>query len=436
MKNQEKMGLAALTSLVTGNLVGSGVYLLPASLAALGSISLGGWIATSVGALFLALVFAELSSHTRLSGGPYQFARIAFGDTVGYFVCWSYWMLSWISNPALAIAAVGALAVIWGPFSPMETFLFEFIIVISLTLFNLLGVAITGRFEFWITIIKVLPLIILPIIGLFYFEWSNLPPLNLTSLSWEKALSSSALLTMWAFIGLETGTVPAGQVENPEKTVPRATILGTIIAAAIYILGTAVIFGVVPADLLTYSTAPYAKAAEHMFGGNWSIPVAITIVITCLGALNGWIMVVARIPYGAAKDGLFPSIFMKTNKAGTPYWGVLISATCSIPLLMMTFDASLLEQFRTLVDVAVTQILLVYAVCIGSYFVTLHRAKKIRPKHIMIGGVALIYVAWALSSIEMMMMIYSCAIILCGIPMRALFLYKRRQFSLKHPIDA
>jgi APA family basic amino acid/polyamine antiporter len=136
MSNKESIGLGALTALVTGNLVGSGVYMLPASLAAIGAISIGGWIATSVGAIFLALIFAELSSHTKLSGGPYQFARMAFGDTVGYFVCWSYWMLSWISNPALAVAAVGAMGTIWGPFSPLEAFLLELLIVVVLTSFN------------------------------------------------------------------------------------------------------------------------------------------------------------------------------------------------------------------------------------------------------------------------------------------------------------
>lgn len=427
MKNNQKIGLFPLISLVTGNLVGSGVYLLPTSLALLGSISLGGWIITSVGALSLALVFAGLSSHTFASGGPYQFARTAFGDTIAYFVCWSYWMLSWISNPALAVAAVGALSAFMGPFTSLETLLWEGGILMGLSLFNLLGIGITGRFEFYITLIKLVPLVILPLVGLFVCDFSHFPALNLTNLPTHKALSSAALLTMWAFIGLETGTVPAGQVENPQRTIPIATIAGTLIAAVIYILGTVVIFGVVPEKVLINSAAPYADAAHYIFGGNWLVAVAVAITITCLGTLNGWIMVVARIPYGAAKDGLFPQSFMRTNRHGTPYWGVLIASFCSIPLLFTSLESSLLAQFNMLIDVAVTQILVVYLVCVAAYFVILKRQGRLGPKALCIGGVALLYSGWALLSVSGEMVLYSCGILVGGVPMWAILKYKKRK---------
>jgi APA family basic amino acid/polyamine antiporter len=261
----------------------------------------------------------------------------------------------------------------------------------------------------------------LPVIGIFYFDSSNLPSLNLTDMPISKALSASALLTMWAFIGVETGTVPAGQVKNPERNVPLATIIGTLIAAFIYILGTTVVFGVVPQSQLSASISPYAQAAEHLFGGNWSIPVAIAIAVTCLGTLNGWIMVVSRIPFGAAEDGLFPKAFMKTNRAGTPYWGVLISTICSIPLLLMTFDNGLLEQFRSLIDIATTQILIIYIICVAAYFVSLYRSKALNAKHYFIGGVAMIYSLWALSAVALNMLLSSCAITLCGLPMWLIF---------------
>lgn len=413
----EKIGLWSLTSLVTGNLVGSGVYMLPATLAAFGTLSLVGWGITSLGALFLALVFAGLSSHTQASGGPYQFARMAFGDTVGYFVCWSYWMLSWISNPALAVAAVGALSSLYGPFTPLETFLWEFGIVLGLSTFNLMGIKVTGLFEFWITIIKVIPLIILPLMGFFMCETNYFPTFHMADLSNTQAISAAAALSMWAFIGLETGTVPAGNVIKPEKTISRATILGTLIAAIIYILGTVVIFRVVPLQDLLTSNAPYADAAHYIFGGNWSMPVAVAIIITCLGTLNGWIMVVARIPYGAAKDGLFPSLFKQVNRHGTPYWGVIIAGVCAIPLLLMTFETGLLQQFKTLVDVAVTQILLVYLVCIGAYFVLLKRRASLNTRVMVIGTMAGLYTLWALFSISLDMILYSLVILAAGLPM-------------------
>lgn len=255
MTSRDKIGLWPLTSLVTGNLVGSGVFLLPATLAAFGAVSLLGWIATSIGAILLALVFAQLSATHTQTGGPYVYARHAFGETVGFFVCWGYWMLSWISNPALAVAAVGYISVLAGGLSTGLHFWLEFVIIVALTLFNLTGIKITGRTELVITILKVIPLILLPLIGLFYINLDNFTILNASGQPFGAALNSVAFLTLWAFVGVETGTVPAGQVVNARRTVPLATILGTCIAALIYVVGTIVVMGVVPHTDLVLSKA-------------------------------------------------------------------------------------------------------------------------------------------------------------------------------------
>jgi APA family basic amino acid/polyamine antiporter len=416
--SQDKIGLWPLTSLVTGNLVGSGVYLLPATLAIYGTVSIFGWIAASLGAILLSLVFADLSSHQTKTGGPYLYAREAFGDTVGYYVCWGYWMLSWISNPALAVAAVGYVSTLCGGLSASMHFGLEVMIVAGLTTFNLMGLKVTGRFELWITILKVIPLLILPLIGLFFIDIQNFNHMNLSDKPFNVALNSAAFLTLWAFVGLETGTVPAGQVVNASRTVPKATILGTIIAACVYILGTVVIMGVVSPQDLVQSKAPYADAAHRIFGGAWGAPVAIAAIISCLGTLNGWLIIVGRIPYGAAQDGLFPKFFTRTTPHGTPYWGVLISSFCSIPLLLLSLQNTLMEQFNFIIDVAVTLILLVYAVSVLAYLKLLMRDGKSTAPKIALGLGALAFTGWALWAASLKMVGLSMIILILGIPMR------------------
>ena len=425
----DKVGLWPMVSLVTGNLVGSGVYLLPAALAVYGTVSLFGWVITSIGAILLSLVFAQLSARLPKTGGPYLYAREAFGDTVGYYICWGYWMLSWISNPTLAIAAVGYISVVYGELNPWTNFFLEFTILASFTMFNLLGLKITGRAELFITTLKVLPLLIVPLIGIFFVNIDNFSHVNTSGLSFGSALNAVAFLTLWGFVGLETGTVPAGQVYNASKTVPQATVIGTTIAAVIYILGTVVVMGVVSPQDLASSDAPYADAAEAIFGGRWGTPVAVAAIITCLGSLNGWLIVVGRIPYGAAHDGLFPEIFKRKTRHGTPYWGVLISSLCTIPFLFMSIQNTLLEQFQFIVDIAVTLILLVYTVSVLAYFKFLWKEKSYSLIHILLGLGALTFSLWALWAASLKMVGLSLILLILGVPMH-IWMKKRKVLSL------
>lgn len=416
---QDKIGLWPLTSLVTGNLVGSGVYLLPATLAIYGTVSIFGWIVASFGAILLSLVFAQLSSHQTKTGGPYLYAREAFGDMVGYYVCWGYWMLSWISNPALAIAAVGYISALCGGLSPMTHFGLEVMIVGGLTIFNLLGLKVTGRTELLITALKVIPLLILPLVGLYFIDIETFTHhVNVSDKPFSMALNSATLAAMWCFVGLETGTVPAGQVLNASRTVPRATILGTLIAALVYILGAIVIMGIVSPENLLQSKAPYADAAHRIFGGAWGAPVALAAILSCLGTLNGWTIIVGRIPFGAAQDGLFPAFFTRTTAHGTPYWGVLISSFCSTPLLFLSLQNTLMEQFNFVIDVAVTLILLVYAVSVLAYLKLLVRDGKGTIPRIALGLGALAFTSWALWAASFKMVGLSLVILVLGIPMR------------------
>jgi len=420
---EKKIGLFPLTSLVTGNLVGSGVFLLPISLAAYGTVSLFGWLLTSIGAILLAFIFADLSSHSKSrNGGPYVFAQEAFGKDIGFFTCWGYWTLSWVGNAALIVAAVSYLEVIFGKFSSESALFIELSILFALTLFNLLSISIAGRGELIITIVKVIPLIILPAVGIFYVDFGNFTPINPSGESFGSALNTVAFLTLWAYIGIETGTVPAGQVLNPKKTVPMAIVIGTLIAATIYIMGTIVIMGVVPHAQLVSSSAPYADAANMIFGGSWGLFVSIAAIISCIGTLNGWILVVGRIPQSAAEDKLFPRIFAKTNKAGTPFLGIIISSALTIPFILMSLQDDLTQQFQTIIDIAVASVLVVYLVCTLAYFKILNSNNVLTFGKVLTGLLATIFIVWTFWASSLKMMSLSLIIFVLGVP---LYIYMR-----------
>ena len=412
----QKIGLWTLVMLVTGNLVGSGVFMLPATLAAFGSLCIGGWVATSVGAILLSLVFAGLSCRSPKTGGPHTYVQEAFGETAAFYTSWGYWVLSWVSNAALVVGAIGYASPIFGGFSSLTIFLLEVLLIVGISVINLYGLQLAGRFECIITIFKLIPLVVVPVVGLFYLDAHNFVPFNATSGSTASALNATALLALWAFIGLETGTVPGTDVDNPKKNIPRAILIGTLIAAVIYIIGTAVIMGVVPRDQLLASKAPYADLATLLFGGNWGMPVAFMGAVCCIGALNGWTMVVSRIALGAANDGLFPAIFKKETKSGVPLWGTVISSGCSIPFVALSMTPNLLDQFNFIIDFSLTLALLIYLACIAAYFVILKRAGGLNKKERLIGCAALAFSIWTLAASSMVMLMWSTVILIAGVP--------------------
>jgi len=292
---QRSLGPWMLTALVSGNMIGSGVFLLPASLASIGSISILSWILTSIGAIFVALVFSRLGRLIPKTGGPYIFCREAFGDFVGFQIAYNYWIAMWIGNCAIVIAFVGYLSVFWPSLAKggVDALMVSLALVWGVTGINILGVREAGRVQLVTTILKLVPLVVLAAVGLFFMHKSNLAVFNISGKSNFSALTSAATLTLWSFIGFESATVPAGNVINPKRNIPRATIIGTLIAAAIYIISTISIMGVVPMADLAKSSAPYAQAAHIIFGqwgglDNWfSCCYCLFWYIERLGAYAG-----------------------------------------------------------------------------------------------------------------------------------------------------
>lgn len=422
-----------LIALVTGNMVGSGAFLTPSAMAGIGSISLLSLVVTTIGVLCLALVFAKMSLLVNKTGGPYAYAFAGFGEYMGFQTAYYYWIAVWVGNAAIVVAAVGYLNVFFPILNnPTTKNLTILGIIWSLTAVNIIGIRFAGAFQIITTILKFTPLVIVGCIGWRYFHPEYLTQnFNVTSGTNLSAFSAAIPLTLWYFIGLESATIPANAVDNPQRNIPLATILGTIIAAAIYILSNAAIFGMLPNSVLATSASPFANATEIIFGTWGKVFVAFGAVVACLGAFNGWILVAAQIPMAAAEDRLFPKLFAKCNQAGTPVAGLLITASLISILLLASNYLNLIQQFTLLIDIAVAGELVAY------FYTTIAEIIIIKKKvfckkdifHITIAILAAIYSFYAIFSSSKEIIFYLTVFLLLTIPFYAIFKWKTKDFG-------
>ena len=431
----KKIGLITTTSLVVGNMIGAGIFILPASLSTYGSISLLGWVFTATGALILAKIFSNFSTIiVNKSGGPYVYSKEGFGDFIGFLVAWGYWISIWISNAAIAIAIIGALSFF---FPILET---NSLLAVSVglsmiwffTWINSKGIRTSGKIQVITTVLKILPLLFVIIFGLFFFSSHNFPKLNLTGENDFTAFSLVAALTLYAFLGLDSASIPAENIKNPSKIVPKATMLGTMISTCIYILGTVVLFGVLPVETLQNSPAPFAEAGQIIGGKYIGYFIALGAAISGMGALNGWILILAQIPMAAAKDKIFPKIFKKNNKKGAPVLGLIIGSLLSSLVMLMNFSESLVTQFTFVVNLTVLACLVPYLFVSAAYIIVIiqkHTHTNRILKTIILGFLGFIYSLWAIYGSTADVVFYGFLLLLLGIPFYVLMQwnkYKRK----------
>jgi len=359
------LGMWMATALVIGNMIGSGIFLLPASLAATaGPVSIIAWVFTGLGAMMLALVFARLGRAYPKTGGPYVYARKAFGDFIGFETAWMYWINAWVGNAAIAIAFAGYLVVFWPDAS---TYWIATLLAIGLvwlmTIVNVMGVRQAGIVQLVTTIIKFVPLLLIGFLGLFHMHSSNFTPFALTH-GFDWGISSAALLTLWAFIGLESATIPAEEVRDPEKTIPRSTIIGTGATTIVYLISSIALFGMIATATLAKSTSPFAAGANVIFGGTWAGKfIAVVAMVSIAGVLNGWVLLQGRVPLAMAQDGLFPKKFGEVDKKrATPVYGIVVSSVLITILLALNFSqrSSIVNLFTDVIIIATLAALIPY----------------------------------------------------------------------------
>ncbi len=347
-----RLGLIGATALVMGSIIGVGIFNLPTSLAAYGPISLVSMLLTTVGAVALALLFATLSRRLPADGGPYAYARVAFGNRLGFANAWSYWITAWAGNAAIAVGwvlyvehfvnkgqnRVGAIVlVLVGLWVPVAI--------------NLSGVKNMGSVQVWTTVLKFAVLAFMSTVGLFFITTANYSPWNVSGQSAIAAIGGGMAIALFSYLGIEVASVAAAKVKDPDRNISKATIYGTLLTAVVYMLSLTAVFGILSSTKLAASDAPFSAAANAMFGGSWAGNVmAIAVIISGLGALNGWTMIVAEMPLAAANDGLFPAQFKRLSRKGVPAFGIIAStALASIAMIVNYLGSSGATVFTTLV---------------------------------------------------------------------------------------
>lgn len=433
------MGFWSCTALVVGNMVGSGVFLLPSSLAAFGGLSLFGWLVSSTGAVILAFTFARLARLNPSAGGPYAYTRDGFGSFAGYLCAWTYWKAAWIGNAAIAVTLVGYLRVFIPALADPLLMVATAIGAIWLcTLINLRGITAFAVVQNCLTALKLIPLLLVGILGWFHFnpEYLTIPAASeLPNMGYAQAIATTAALTLWSFIGLESATVPADDVRDPKKTIPRATLVGTLAAAAVYILSITAVQGLMPPEVLAKSTSPFADAARILLGTWGYYLVAGGAVIACLGALNGWVLLQGQIPVAPARDGLFPESLGKLNKNGAPANGLLSSGLLVTALVMVDGHGELVEVFNVIILLGTMTGVVPYAFCTAALLQLLavkpeSFSPRSRPQVLAIGCLGFLYSLWALYGTGQQAIFWGFLVFMAGIPMYTWRQYRNRAQGL------
>lgn len=429
---ERKVGLLTATSLVVGNMIASGVFMLPATLSGYGGISLVGWIMSCIGALSLALVFGWLSRlRPNATGGPYAYVREGMGDFAGYLVAWGYWISVWATNAAIAVAFVSYLGAFIPAISqnPSLGIMTGLGAIWFLTWINTIGIREAGVMQVVTTILKTAPLVLISVGGLFYLNSDHFIPFNSSGESDLSAITATTTLTLFAFLGLECATIPSENIANPEKTIAKATIIGTVLTTIIYILGTVAVMGILPPSVLKTSTAPFADAAASIWGEPARYLVAGGAVIATFGALNGWILIQGQMPMAAARDKLFPVIFARESKKGTPVLGIVLSSVLVSVLMGMNFSRSLADTYKYMILLSTLTSLLAYSFSMPSYVIVLAKDKKLDKTdwlRIVVTIVAFIFSMWAIIGSGETIVYWGFVLLMAGIPFYAVMKLRRK----------
>ncbi|HEY8929901.1 MAG TPA: amino acid permease [Mucilaginibacter sp.] len=428
----KKIGIWTSASLVVGSMIGAGVFLVPSAMASYGSVSLFGWIFSAIGAFFLARVFSGLSARIPKSvGGPYAYTHYGFGDFAGFMVAWGYYISVITANAAITISFVSAMSTF---FPVLRTSAPAAVItglgaIWFLAWVNMRGVPSSGKVQLVTTILKLLPLVVISVGGLFFVRLANFHPFNSSGGSVYDAINATATITMFSFVGIECATIPADSVENPQKTIARATMLGLFICTVVYLLGSVSIMGIIPAAQLKTSVTPYADAAAIIFGNNARYWASGGAAIAAFGALNGWTLIQGKLPYAIAKDKLFPGIFGRQNKAGAPYVGIIISSTFVSLFMMMNYTKGLVEQFKFLILLSTLNTLVPYLFCAAAYIIVRLRTKHINGSGwvagVLVGVLAFAYSIWAVAGSGQNTVYWGFLLLMAGIPFYVWLAYKK-----------
>ncbi len=416
----KKIGFWSAIALVIGNMIGSGVFLLPTTLAPYGKYAYLAWTFAAIGAVLLALVFGELANLApKAKAGPYGYSKMGLGRFPGFLVAWGYWISIWCTNAAIAVALVGYLEVFFpilgdNKLASISVGLFA---IWSLTYLNTKSIQAVAFFQIITTVLKLSPVLLLGMVGIFYFKGEQtLYEPEIVGTSW-KLITDATCLTFFAFLGMESASVASNQTHNAKSTVKKATIWGTLITGLAYLLSYAVIAQSIPPEELIHSTAPFADTAGALWGETARYIVAGGAVIATLGALNGWLLIQGQVPLAAAQDNLFPEVFKKTNKHTAPYIGMILSSLLVSGLMLLNYSKSLVQAFTFMMKLSTLSVLTPYLFSSAVLALLAYRKNlKNKKRIISLSCAAFIFSIWMVIGSGQEIVFWGFLLLMIGLP--------------------
>ena len=417
------LGFWMCVALVVGNSIGSGVFLLPASLAPFGLNSVIAWGFTASGAIALAIVFARLSRAFPQAGGPYAYVRVAFGPLIAFVVAWGYWISIWVGNVSIATAAVSYLSPLlpWIAEQPGASAGATLLLLWLLTFVNWYGVKASGWVQAITTVLKILPLLAVAALGLLSLHSTHAAPTLNIPLS-VSGVTAAATLTLWALLGLESATIPADKVANPGRTIPIATLLGTVVTALICAIACTTVLLLVPPATLAQSNAPFVDLAAQYWGVSAGKIVAVFAAISAFGALNGWILLQGELPRAMAIRGEFPQIFARESAHNTPGFGLCVGSALATLLILANYQKSMVSVFTFMILLSTTACLVLYALCSAALLRLQWTQKLGAPRKgsaplAIVAILATAYSLWAIVGAGVEAVLWGAALLLLGVPL-------------------
>jgi basic amino acid/polyamine antiporter, APA family len=433
------LGFWMCTALVIGNTIGMGIFLQPASLAPYGYNALIAWAITIFGTVLLALIFANLARRMAQADGPYEYVRATQGDGVAFLAMWSYWVSVWVTNAALAVGVVGYLTAVLPGLASVPPVVVAVALIWLFVVVNLLGVRTGGGVQILTTVLKLAPMAVIIGLGLWTLfvdpaaYTRNLPT---TPVTMPSVLAASAIV-LYAMLGIESAAVPAGQVHDPERTIPRATIVGTLITALVYVGVTVIALFIVPQATLAGSSAPFVDVLDRLSnagGGRW---LAFFVVISGLGCLNGWTMLAGELTRTLAVRGFVPEPVARCNRFGAPAVALIATAVLASALALMNYSKSLVEGFTFLTIVITAANLPLYLCCALALVLIWRRDRGAVPRALLwVGLGGAIYTVFVFFGVGLEPFLLALALAACGLPFYLWRRFRGRSPAIGARLDA
>ena len=431
--NTRQLGLAMCTALVVGNTIGMGIFMQPASLAPYGLNALTAWVAVIVGCASLALVFAALARRFPQAEGPLDYLRTTLGEPVAFIAMWGYWVSTLVTLPTLGVGVVGYFVSVFPAAGALPAWVLSVTFIWLFVGINLLGVRSGGRVQVITSLLKIVPLLLVVVLGPVAIlgdtaaYTANLPTAPAVGLAPSMAAASIAL---YAMLGFESATIAAARARDPERTIPRATLIGTLVVAILYVAIVGISMLLVPQATLATSDAPFVTITDSLLGAGYGRWIALFVVISGLGCLNGWTLVVAELARTLAIKNLMPSGMGQINRHGAPWMGLLVIGVVGTLMTLMNYNESLVAGFTFLSVVVTAANLPLYLCGCLVIFLLWKRAPGLAPPALWLAALAgLAFTAFAFFGIGLEPLLWAMGLLFLGLP---IYLFMRR----KHPAPA